>query len=169
MMLVTRERPDNDGEAHALRRYVSARAAGRTHPEFSRFDETIGAWIGCTDTEVQGLIEGRTYRQLRRSGLPWCDYLGIDSRISDDIFLEAFFELYATEPHDWTGLLKTVTKNRRQALKDWRRLGRETLTRVRMQRDVSNGVLQGRSRSKLAQEFSRPGTGMRSLKKAIRK
>ncbi|MDA4807879.1 hypothetical protein NY486_18560, partial [Enterobacter hormaechei] len=74
-----------------------------------------------------------------------------------------------TEPHDWTGLLKTVTKNRRQALKDWRRLGRETLTRVRMQRDVSNGVLQGRSRSKLAQEFSRPGTGMRSLKKAIRK
>jgi hypothetical protein len=148
-------------EAHALRRYVSARAHGRTHPEFARFDALTACWVESNATEAAGRCDGRAFRQVGRPGLPWCEWLGLDTRISDDHALQAFFELRAREPHDWNRLLKDVERNRRQVLRRWRREGLAILSRVRMQQALGPDV---RLPSTLAEEFRRPGRGMRSLK-----
>lgn len=163
MSFVTHEIPDIDGEAHALRRYVSARAHGRTHPEFYRHDESIDCWVASDETEAAGRCDDKAFRQVRRPGLPWCTYLGLDTRIASDHALQAFFELHAAEPHDWHRLLKKVTRNRRHALRDWRRQGREAIARLHQQAALGPDV---RLPSGLAAEFRTPGRGMRSLKKA---
>lgn len=165
MILIARRRKDIDGEANALRRYVSARAAGREHPEFSRFDEILGAWVTSTEAEASGRCDGKAFRQVRRPGMPWCTYLGLDTSIAADTALTAFFELHAAESHDWNRLLVEVTRNRRRSLQDWRRKGREALTRVRMRRAAGPDM---KIRSPLADEFATPGKGIRSLKRVRR-
>lgn len=153
---------DIDGEAHALRRYVSARAHGRPHAGYARYDSAVRCWVASSETESVGRCDGRTFRQVRRPGLPWCPWLGLDTSIAEDHALQAFFELHAAEPHDWHRLLKEVTRNRRRALRDWRRQGREAIARVRAQAELGPDV---RMPSSLAAEFRVPGRGMRSLKK----
>ncbi|WP_143748936.1 hypothetical protein [Mesorhizobium sophorae] len=159
---MSRDSFDSDGETHALRRYVSARARGRPHPEFSRYDTTIACWIASDETEAVGSFDGKAFRQVRRHGLPWCQWLGSDTRIAEDHALQAFFELRAREPHDWQRLLMEVTRNRRQALRNWRREGLAILSRVRMQAAHGPDVCMP---STLAEEFRMPGRGMRSLKR----
>lgn len=157
---------ESDGEAHALRRYVSARAQGRTAPEFSRHDSALGGWVAAERAEAAGLCDGKRFRQVRRPGLPWCLWLGLDTHIAEDHALQAFFELHATDPHDWQGLFKEVTRNRRRALREWRRKGRESISRVRWDQAHGNGTEAEAVRlpSPLAEEFRMPGRGMRSLK-----
>jgi hypothetical protein len=156
---------DIDGEAHALRRYVAARAAGRTHHEYARADDDLGAWVASTDAEATGRCDGKRYRRIRRPGAPWCEYLGEDTSIAADAALAAFFELHAAEASDWTKLKTEVTRNRRAALQSWRRKGREIIARIRMQHAAGPDV---RIRSPLADEFAKPGTGLRSLKRIKR-
>lgn len=161
MTSVRRGNPDTDGEAHALRRYVSTRAHGRTAPEFSRHDPALGGWVAAERAEAVGLCDGKRYRQVRRPGLPWCAWLGADIRIAEDHALRAFFELHASEAHDWQRLVKEVTRDRRRALREWRRRGREAIFRIRAQQVHGPDV---RLPSSLADEFRTPGRGMRSLK-----
>lgn len=153
---------ENQDEAHTLRRYVSARAHGRTYPEFARFDPATQCWVESNATEAAGRCDGKAFRLVRCPGLPWCRWLGLDARIADDHALQAFFELHAREPHDWQRLFKEVTRNRRQALRNWRREGLAILSRVRMQEALGPDI---RLPSTLADEFRRPGRGMRSLRK----
>lgn len=160
---VTHEIRDHDGEAHALRRYVSARAHGRPAPEFSRYDQAIACWVVSDESEAAGLCDGKRFRQVRRPGLPWCAWLGLDTRIAEDHALQAFFQLHASEAHDWHRLLKEVTRNRRKALRDWRRQGREAITRIRLEEALGPDV---RIPSSLTEEFRIPGKKMRSLRKA---
>lgn len=150
-------------EAHALRRYVSARAAGRTYPEYARFDAHIQGWVESNATEATGRLDGKAFRQVRRSGLPWCEWLGLDTRIAEDHALQAFFELRAKEPHDWNRLLKEVERNRRQVLRKWRLEGLGILSRIRAQEAAGPDV---HLPSRLADEFRTRGRGMRSLKQA---
>lgn len=164
MSSVTRDKSSSD-EAHTLRRYVSARAAGRTHPEFSRYDENLGAWVASTEAEAVGRCDGKRFRQVRRPGMPWCTYLGQDTSIATDTALMAFFEVHVSEGHDWNRLFVEVTRDRRKALKAWRQKGREILTRARAQREAGPDM---RIRSPLADEFAMPGTGIRSLKRVRR-
>ncbi|MER8390887.1 hypothetical protein NKH10_03065 [Mesorhizobium sp. M1340] len=124
---------ENQDESHALRRYVSAHAHGRTYPEFARFDPATQCWVESNATEAAGRCDGKAFRLVRRPGLPWCPWLGLDARIAEDHALQTFFELRAREPHDWQRLFKEVTCNRRQALRNWRREGLAILSRVRMQ------------------------------------
>lgn len=165
MTFVSHKKTEHDGEAHALRRYTSARAAGREHPEWSRYDSNLSAWVGCTDAEASGQDDGRRFRRIRRPGMPWCTYLGADTTIAADTALAAYFELHASEGHDWNRLLVEVTRNRRRALKDWRQKGREILSRQRAQRQAGPGI---KTRSALADEFAAPGAGIRSLKRVKR-
>lgn len=151
-----------DGEAHALRRYVSACAHGRPHAEYARYDSAVRCWVGSNETESADRCDGKQFRQVRRPSLPWCPWLGLDTSIAEDHALQAFFELHAAEPHDWHRLLKEVTRNRRRAQRDWRRQGREAIARVRAQAELGPDV---RMPSSLAAEFRVPGRGMRSLKK----
>ncbi|PRD44379.1 hypothetical protein C5748_07310 [Phyllobacterium phragmitis] len=156
-------RHENADEAHALRRYVAARAAGRTYPEYSRYDAALGCWVASDAAEARGRCDGKAFRQIRRPGLPWCAWLGQDVRIAEDHALQSFFEAYATEGHDWQRLLHEVSRNRHAALRDWRRSGREVIARVSKQAKVGPDV---RLPSALAEEFRIAGKGMRSLKKA---
>lgn len=159
--MMTPCRHTGDDEAHALRRYVAARAAGRTHPTHARYDPAMGAWVASDAAEAGGRCDGRAFREVRRSGLPWCAWLGLDTRIAEDHALQAFFEVHASEPHDWQRLLHEVSRNRRAALRDWRRQGRELIVRATRQAEVGQDV---RLPSALAQEFQMRGRGMRSLK-----
>jgi hypothetical protein len=166
---------DMDGEAHALRRYVRNRAAGRTMPEYVRIDLTMtpGALteIASDRAEAGALCDGRRFRQVRRKGLPWCPYLGTDTRISEDHALQAFFELHAAERDDWQRLKTEVNRNRRAALRNWRRRGREVLTRIRWEqtreaaRAAGEEVAETHLPTPLVEKYRTPGRGMRSLKK----
>jgi hypothetical protein len=150
-------------EAHALRRYVRNRAHGRPAPEYHRFDHAVGCWVESNATEAAGRLDGKAFRQVRRPGLPWCDWLGLDTRIADDHALQAFFELRAKEPHDWNRLLKDVERNRRQVLRKWRLEGLGILSRLRQQEAAGQAAP---LRSSLADEFRTRGRGMRSLNEA---
>lgn len=169
-------RTDIDDEAHALRRYVVARAAGRTMPEYVRMDASlvsgIVAEIASDQAAVAGRCDGRNFRQVRRDGLPWCPYLGQDTRVAEDHALQAFFELHAADPHDWTRLLKEVTKDRRAALRNWRSRGREAIARIKWEqareaaRAAGEEVEAEHLPTPLVDKYRTPGRGMRSLKKA---
>lgn len=157
--------------ANALRRYCFARAHGRTYPEFSRFEPVNRCWVASDATEADGKIDGRRFRQERHPSLPWCRWLGADTCIASDHALQSFFELNAKEPHDWNRLLKEVGRNRRAALREWQREGREILTRMRVEEARAVSAERGEDfdihmPAILAEEFKAPGRGMRSLKKA---
>lgn len=149
---------DVDGEAHALRRYVSARAAGRPASEYSRADHGLGCWLASDVAEAAGRCDGKNFRQIRRPSLHWCPWLGLDTRISKDHALQTFFELHALEQHDWQRLLKEVSRNRRKALQNWRSKGREIIRRVCITTSPAMPP------AGLAEEFRLSGKGMRSLK-----
>ncbi|MBZ9705341.1 hypothetical protein LB543_01180 [Mesorhizobium sp. ESP7-2] len=160
---MSRDSSDSDGEAHALRRYVASRAHGRPHPEFSRYDSTIACWVASDEAEAVGRCDGKRFRQVRRPGLPWCRWLGPETVIAEDHALQAFFELHASEQHDWNRLLKEVSRARHRALRDWHRRGREILHRIRIQETCDPEI---QMPAGLAEEFRMPGRGMRSLRKA---
>lgn len=169
-------RDDMGDEAHALRRYVRNRAAGRTMPEYVRIERDMPGSvveIASDSVESAGRCDGRAFRQVRRDGLPWCPYLGTDTRISEDHQLQAFFELHATDPHDWTRLFKEVTRNRQAALRNWRRQGRDAIARIRWERAREAARAAGEEVEKgeetylstpLVEKYRIPGKGVRSLK-----
>ncbi|PWK64641.1 hypothetical protein [Aminobacter sp. AP02] len=154
----------------ALRRYVSARAHGRTHPEYARLTSIsaaggdLAAWVGTSEVEARGRCDGRDFYQVRRPGLPWCQWLGLDTCIAGDHALQAFFELHATEPHHWQRLLHEVSRGKGKALREWRQRGRQAITHLTRQAEIGPDV---RLPSDLADEFAVPGKGMRSLRKSF--
>jgi len=152
-------------EAHALRRYVRNRAHGRPAPEYARFDSFIGGWVESNETEAAGRIDGKAFRRVRRPGLPWCEWLGLDTRIADDHALQAYFQLHAKEAHDWNRLFKEVDRNRRQVLRRWRLEGLGILSRLRAQ-EAAEARQAVPLPSSLADEFRTRGRGMRSLVQA---
>jgi hypothetical protein len=145
--------------AHALRRYVLARAAGRTAPEYIKADivDGVEVWIASSEGEAAGLCDGRRFRQIRRTGMPWCTYLGADTVISGDHDLQAFFEIIEDDGHAWAALKTEVNRDRRKALKSWRARGRELRLRTRAAR--SNADLP--SLPELALKYADKGTGLR--------
>lgn len=167
-------RTDMDGEAYALRRYVRNRAAGRTMPEYVRMDRATvpGSLVEVASDGVEsaGRCDGKAFRQVRRDGLPWCPYLGTDTRIAEDHALQAFFELCTAEARDWKRLFNEVDRNRRKALRNWRRQGHEVISRIRWEqareaaRDAGDEAGEVHLPSPVAEEFRTPGRGMRSLK-----
>lgn len=157
--------------ANALRRYCYARAHGRPHPEYSRFEPSNRCWVASDEADAHGRCDGKHYRQEHRPGMEWCRWLGRDTTIAADHDLQAFFELHATEPHDWNRLLMEVSRNRRQALRDWQRKGREAVAHARVEEARAASAANGEDfeivmTAVLAEEFRAPGRGMRSLKKA---
>lgn len=159
-------RRDEAAVAQALRRYVAARAHDRPHPEYARLrhipaaGSDFAAWVGTSEAEARGRCDGRHYQQIRRHGLPWCLWLGLDTCIASDHALQAFFELHAAESHDWQRLLKEVTRNKKKALHEWRHKGHEAIARLTRQAEAGPDV---RLPSALAEEFRMPGKGLRSL------
>lgn len=164
MVFVTRHHEthiEGAATAHALRRYVVARAAGRTAAEYVRLSEADGvaAWIGCTLSEAGGPVDGHLVRQVRRPGLPWCRWLGADTSIASDHELQAYFELVDEDDgHGWTRLRAEVSRDRRGCLRRWRARGREILDRIRAQREAGLDVARP---PRLADKYRISGKGLR--------
>lgn len=163
------QQTENQKEAHALRRYVTARASGREHAEWARADHEIMpgfvAWVGCSEVDADGRDDGKTFCRLRRSGMPWCSYLGADTSIAEDTELQAYFEHHALEPHDWNLLKSEIEDGREKALRTWRSRGRAILARAHAER---NGDEVKPALNPALAAFLTRGTGRRSLKRVKR-
>jgi hypothetical protein len=163
------QQTENQREAHALRRYVAARAAGRTHHEWARADHDLmpgfTAWVGCSEVDADSRDDGKTFRRLRRPGMAWCSYLGADTSIAEDVELQAYFEHHAVESHDWNLLKTEVEDGREKALRQWRSRGRAILARAHAERHGDE--VKPALNSALAAFLVR-GTGRRSLKRVKR-
>ena len=161
-MTRTRENTDilGGGVHHALRRYVVARASGREHAEWARWEPEAKGWVGCTEIEAQG---HPSYR-VRTPGMPWCSFLGRDTTIAEDAELAAYFEAHVEPGFGFTPLRGQVSRRRRTCLREWKARGRELLDRARELRETPDI----KPNARLAEEFAAPGKGLRSLKKARR-
>ncbi|TPM33559.1 hypothetical protein FJ955_02075 [Mesorhizobium sp. B2-2-2] len=152
--------PDPDIAAgHALRRYVVARAAGRTASEYSRGDIVDGCpvWVASSHVEAAGQCDGIRFKRVRRPGRPWCKYLGLDVSIASDSALQAFFEVTEEDPHAWNALAIEVSRDRMKALRSWRSRGREVLSRIRAARTEAGMP----TLPELAIKYGERGKGMR--------
>ncbi|KQT83126.1 hypothetical protein [Aurantimonas sp. Leaf443] len=140
--------------AHALRRYVRERAAGRGAAEWIVLDESLGAWL-ATD-EVGATTSGREWRRVRQSSEPWCSALGHDLSIAADDSLQAMFA--AIEDDDlsaWRSLWIEADRSPSRCLTDWRARGRRLLAAVSGEPRSTGGTLAGK--------FAARGTGKRSF------
>lgn len=144
---------------NALRRYVSACAAGRTAPEYARADivDGVPVWTASTRAEAAGKCDGKAFKQVRRPGQPWCRWLSTDTVIASDPALQAFFEITEGDTHAWNALRVEVFRNRMKALHSWRRRGREVLFRFRAQQAAPD-IHQP---PELAIKYAERGKGMR--------
>ena len=118
--------------AHSLRRYLFRRSKGLKMSEYSSGGQEI--------EKAYALAHALPFRQIRQDGQPWDIYLGPDTSVRDDTFLQGFFALCAPDPGDpeapyrWQRLLKECQSNRLKALRKWRTLGAEAISRAAMQR-----------------------------------
>ncbi|MBO1024752.1 hypothetical protein IPU75_08480 [Ochrobactrum sp. SD129] len=131
----TIESPEEMTLAHSTRRYLFRRSKGLKMAEYSSGGQEI--------ERAFALANALPFRKIRQDGQPWDMYLGPDTTVNDDVFLQAFFTLCAPDPGDpeasyrWQRLLKECQSNRLKALRKWRNLGAEAISRAAMQRTSS--------------------------------
>lgn len=148
-------------QAHSLRRYLYRRVAGLQTLECSSGGQYI--------SEDLAVAKALPYRKTRQQGMPWCKWLGLDTSIHSDQFLNAYWTLTAPQegsaeaPYFWQGQLRECTKGRLKALRKWREAGAQALQRAAQQRiePMSDTDL---SKSKVNPLFAKKGTGSRPLK-----
>ncbi|WP_226622333.1 hypothetical protein [Brucella anthropi] len=122
-------------QAHSLRRYLFRRSKGLKMAEYSSGGQEV--------EKAFALANALPFRRIRQDGQPWDIYLGPDTSVRDDIFLQGFFALCAPDPGDpeasyrWQRLLKECQSNRLNALRKWKTLGAEAISRAAMQRMTS--------------------------------
>lgn len=137
----------DEKKAHALRRYLSARARGRPYPEKVRLvilpgDTDDGGKIGAWIEPSSAPADARS-RQLRHPGMPWCPYLGRDMSIASDHQLQAYFATIEDDQDEWSILLRQCQKNRHKALRALQHRGYEILKRLHFQRAQAAQAAQG--------------------------
>jgi hypothetical protein len=162
---VTHEIEAEKVQANGLRRYITARASGRRHAEYTKLEiiDDLAVWVGAT--EVEARASGMKYRHLRQTDR-WCDWLGHDTSIQDDHALAAYLELAVSDEqseHDWNRLLKEVTRNRVPVLRSWRQKGLDILTR-QSQRQTSPASMGAYAKALVSEKYMKRGTGIRPLK-----
>lgn len=159
--LTNMENTTEMAQAHSLRRYLFKRASGLKAAEYCS---------GGMDIEqTRALAEGLPFRKIRQDGQGWCEWLGLDTSIKDDAQLSAFWLLCAPEDADpeanyfWQRLLKECGSNRLKALRKWRILGAEAMTRAAIQRvaPLSHSEL---AKAKLKPIYLRRANGKKPLK-----
>lgn len=122
-------------QAHSLRRYLFRRSKGLKMAEYTSGGQEV--------EKAFALANALPFRKIRQDGQPWDVYLGSDTSVKDDIFLQGFFALCAPDPSDpeasyrWQRLLKECQSNRLKAIRKWRTLGAEAILRAAMQRTAS--------------------------------
>lgn len=162
MTIATDFTPDIElAQAHSLRRYLSRRATDRKTLEYSSG--------GMEIERTRALAEGLPFRKIRQDGQGWCEWLGPDTTVQNDPHLQAFFVLCAPDRDDpeagyrWGRLHKECQSSRLKALRRWRNLGAEAMTRAAIQRvaPLSDAEL---AKAKLKPIYTRKPNGKKPLK-----
>ncbi|ANG95787.1 hypothetical protein A8A54_04375 [Brucella pseudogrignonensis] len=147
--------------AHSTRRYLFRRSKGLKMAEYSSGGQEI--------ERSYALANALPFRKIRQDGQPWDVYLGPDTTVKDDIFLQGFFALCAPDPSDpeasycWQRLLKECQSNRLKALRKWRNLGAEAISRAAMQRTSPMADTEV-AKTKLKPIYLRKAVGKKPLK-----
>ncbi|MFD1792454.1 hypothetical protein ACFSE0_12575 [Ochrobactrum teleogrylli] len=151
-------------QAHSLRRYLFRRSKGLKMSEYSSGGQEI--------ERAYALANAMPFRKIRQDGQPWDVYLGPDTTVKDDVFLQAYFTLCAPDPGDaeasyrWQRLLKECQSNRLKALRKWRNLGAEAISRSAMQRS-SRMADSEVAKTKLKPIYLRKPNGKKPLKAPV--
>lgn len=148
-------------QAHSLRRYLFRRANQLKTLEYSANGQEV--------EKSYALAKGLPFRRVRQEGQPWDDWLGPDTTVQSDPHLQAFFVLCAPDKNDpeanyrWQRLLKECQSNRLKALRKWKTLGAEAMTRAAAQRvtSLSDSEL---AKAKLRPIYLRRAMGKKPLK-----
>ncbi len=152
-------------QAHSLRRYLFRRASQLKTLEYSANGQEV--------EKQRALASGLQFRRVRQEGQGWDEWLGLDTSIKDDPHLQAFFVLCAPDRDDpeanyrWQRLLKECQANRLKALRKWRNLGAEAMTRAAAQRvaPLSDSEL---AKAKLKAVYLRRAIGKKPLKETAK-
>ena len=147
--------------AHTTRRYLFRRSKGLKMSEYMSGGQEV--------EKAFALANALPFRKIRQDGQPWDIYLGPDISVRDDAFLQGFFTLCAPDPSDpeapyrWQRLLKECQSNRLKALRKWRTLGAEAISRAAMQRTapLSDSEV---AKTKLKPIYLRKSVGKKPLK-----
>lgn len=113
-------------QLHHLRRYVIDRASGQTpRHEFAFFAPGVGAWIRADEITAR---RHEYWRRIRIKGRDWCDVLGHQTSVRDDVALQTFFMTFALD--DWPSLAAAVREHPARCLRDWRTAGSRIIAAV---------------------------------------
>lgn len=148
-------------QAHSLRRYLFRRSKGLKMAEYTSGGQEV--------ERSYALANALPFLKIRQDGQPWDMYLGPDTTVKDDVFLQAFFTLCAPDPGDpeasyrWQRLLKECQSNRLKAFRKWRNLGADAISRAAMQRTapLSDSEV---AKTKLKPIYLRKANGKKPLK-----
>lgn len=148
-------------QGHSLRRYLYRRVTGHKMAEYSSHGQEI--------ERSYALANALPFRKIRQDGQQWCEWIGPDTTVKDDIFLQGFFALCAPGTGDpeasyrWQRLLKECQSNRLKALRKWRNLGAEAISRAAMQRTSPMADTEV-AKTKLKPIYLRRSVGKKPLK-----
>lgn len=120
-------------QPHVLRRYVIERASGRTpRYEWAFYSADLGAWIRTDEMTARR----HAHRQrIRIEGLPWCEVLGHQTSVADDMPLQMYF--LTLDQDDWPRLAAVAREHPKRCLREWRASGARIIAAVS---DVASDV-----------------------------
>lgn len=174
-MIFVTHKIDHHGEraqADALRRYVREKAAGRKAPEYVYQLQHAGGIVALVRCGKDQTDNGKTkiFPQRFRKPGPWCETLGHDTSIADDCALMAFLEMKSTDDpkessHEWSRLLREVSRDRIKAVRTFRNRGFEILAR-QARRQSSTALPPADAKALVSAKYAKRGEGVRPLKLA---
>lgn len=118
---------------HLLRRFIIEKASGRTpRPEWAFYEPTLGAWIRTDETTAR---RHEHHQRIRIEGRAWCDVLGHQTSVADDLALQVFFLTLSGD--DWPRLAAVAREHPARCLKEWTTSGKKIIAAVS---DVASDV-----------------------------
>ncbi len=114
-------------QPHILRRYVIERASGRTpRHEWAYYEPDLAVWIRTDETSAR---RHDHHQRIRTDGRPWCEVLGHQTDVRDDLALQVFF--MAIDPEDgWSRLAAAVREHPSRCLREWSASGKRIVAAV---------------------------------------
>lgn len=144
-----------------VRIYVGRRASGRPVPGWEKailyLDDGWVGWTTITESDAQNSGPDDLVRCRRTPSQPWCEWLGPNTCVANDIELQAYFATVADD--EWPRLAIGVRHSQRQAAAEWRAVGAHLIAAVTRARSGTA--------SRASNLFRERGTGRRSLLKLI--
>lgn len=141
---------------HVLRRYVIERASGRTpRHEWAFYAPDLGAWIRTDETTAR---HHEYHQRIRIEGRKWCDVLGHQTDVCDDLPLQMYFMTLDLDD-GWSRLVAAVREHPKRCLKEWSASGARIMAAV----SGVTATIVPETPGPLARWPSERGTGQRSL------